>query len=246
MSEPADTEDAWTSLHRQIAERLAPAGVGVDAYLAFHPHMTSYDDNRVPLPSGTIDAAQFLDTVRDLEAKLVPGALADEGRGRFRLITDRERAMYQQQLHQTIAGTPDTAVFLDAERFRAAMGPLLRARVALRLARLRERAQAAVAARMEPPPSSSSSPSPPSSSPPPPSSPPPSSPPSSSPRPSPPRPSPPPSPSRPWGMHARCRHRGHRPRRPRHGRHRCRRAAAGRRARRTQPPDAIYPLAVGS
>ena len=140
MSEPADTEDAWTSLHRQIAELLAPAGVGVDAYLAFHPHMTSYDDNRVPLPSGTIDAAQFLDTVRDLEAKLVPGALADEGRGRFRLITDRERAMYQQQLDQISVSTPDTAVFLHAERFRAAMGPLLRARVALRLARLRERA----------------------------------------------------------------------------------------------------------
>ena len=132
---------------------MAEAGVGVDEYLACSAgysnssNITVFnEDGRVPLPPGTIDATQFLDTLRDLEAKLVPGALADEGRGRFRLITDRERAMYQAQLHQLIAGTPDTAVFLHAESFRAAMGPLLRARVALRLVRLRDRAQAAVAA----------------------------------------------------------------------------------------------------
>ena len=153
----AEEEDAWTKLHRQMAERLAPAGVGVDEYLAYsagysNSNITVFnDDGRVPLPPGTIDATQFLDTLRDLEDKLVPGALADEGRGRFRLITDRERAVYQAQLHQLIAGTPDTAVFLHAESFRAAMGPLLRARMALRLARLCDRAQKAAAVVAAPP-----------------------------------------------------------------------------------------------
>ena len=145
-------EDAWTKLHRQMAERLAPAGVGVDEYLAYSAGYSSNnsivfnDDSRVPLPPGTIDATQFLDTLRDLEAKLVPGALADDGRGRFHLITDRERAMYQERLHQIIVSTPDTHVFILAESFRAAMGPMLRARMALRLARLRDRAQKAAAA----------------------------------------------------------------------------------------------------
>ena len=54
--------------------------------------------------------------------------------------------MYQAQLHQIIVSTPDTAVFIHTKSFRAAMGPLLRARMALRFARLRDRAQAAVAA----------------------------------------------------------------------------------------------------
>ena len=90
----APAEDAWTKLHRQMAERLAPAGVGVDEYLAYSAGYSSNitdfnEDDRVPLPPGTIDATQFVDTLRDLEAKLVPGALADEGRGRFHLITDR-------------------------------------------------------------------------------------------------------------------------------------------------------------
>ena len=152
----AEEEDAWTKLHRQMAERLAPAGVGVDEYVAYSAGYSNNsivfnDDSRVPMPPGTLDATQFLDTLRDLEAKLVPGALADEGRGRFRLITDRERAVYQAQLHQLIAGTPDAAVFLHAESFRAAMGPLLRARMALRLARLRDRAQKAAAVVAAPP-----------------------------------------------------------------------------------------------
>ena len=145
----AEEEDAWTKLHRQMAERLAPAGIGVDEYLAcIYPHNITVfnEDGRVPLPPGTIDATQFLDTLRDLEAKLVPGALADDGRGRFHLITDRERAMYQERLHQIIVSTPDTHVFILAESFRAAMGPMLRARMALRLARLRDRAQKAAAA----------------------------------------------------------------------------------------------------
>ena len=147
-----EEEDAWTKLHRQMAERLAPAGVGVDEYLAYSAGYSSNnsivfnDDSRVPLPPGTIDATQFLDTLRDLEAKLVPGALADDGRGRFHLITDRERAMYQERLHQIIVSTPDTHVFILAESFRAAMGPMLRARMALRLARLRDRAQKAAGA----------------------------------------------------------------------------------------------------
>ena len=150
-------EDAWTKLHRQMAERLAPAGVGVDEYLAYSAGYSNNnsivfnDDSRVPLPPGTIDATQFLDTLRDLEAKLVPGALADDGRGRFHLITDRERAMYQERLHQIIVSTPDTHVFILAESFRAAMGPMLRARMALRLARLRDRAQKKAAASSAPP-----------------------------------------------------------------------------------------------
>ena len=151
-----EEEDAWTKLHRQMAERLAPAGVGVDEYLAYSAGYSSNnsivfnDDSRVPLPPGTIDATQFLDTLRDLEAKLVPGALADDGRGRFHLITDRERAMYQERLHQIIVSTPDTHVFILAESFRAAMGPMLRARMALRLARLRDRAQKAAASSAPP------------------------------------------------------------------------------------------------
>ena len=144
-------EDAWTKLHRQMAERLAPAGVGVDEYLAcIYPHNNNFtvlieNDDHVPLPPGTIDATRFLDTLRDLEAKLVPGALVEEGRGRFCLITDRERRGYEEQIHRISVGTPDAAVFIHAESFRAAMGPLLRARVALRLARLRDRAQKAAA-----------------------------------------------------------------------------------------------------
>ena len=60
-------EDAWTKLHRQMAERLAPAGVGVDEYLAYSAGYSNNiivfnDDERVPLPPGTIDATQFLDT----------------------------------------------------------------------------------------------------------------------------------------------------------------------------------------
>ena len=33
-----EEEDAWTKLHRQMAERLAPAGVGVDDSCSRFPH----------------------------------------------------------------------------------------------------------------------------------------------------------------------------------------------------------------